>query len=423
MPLEMNMRHLTLVASATLAVLLGAGATPASAACDPGIRAIQYMHSVQMADGSIDGSIGETADYVIGAAASGIDPSTLKATSGKSPLDYFTADLNGAQSSLADANELGKLIQGIVAAHQNPNAFDGIDLVNALLTGSTPGGSPKPYYNPGTGVFYDSASGNNQTFAQANAILGLVVGNSGTPVPAKAVTALKGMQSASGATKGGWSDYGTFTTQDTSMAIMALAAAGDTASNDPAVYSSAFTYLHSQQDPASGGFTDSTDFGSSTSDPVSDSLVLQALLASGQDPSGSTWTNSKGNAPTDIVRFQDATTGGFVYATGQAVQAFATSQTVVGLRHTFMPVTGSYTAGATMPAAGCPSAVVVQASPTPQAATAAASAPKLPAAGHTAAVVESPSALALGGALGLILLVIGLVWLTGAGGLERSHDH
>src|SRR5258708_28856996 len=76
-PLETNMRHLMLAASATLALLIGAGTTPALAACDPGIRAIQYMHSVQMADGSIDRSTGETADYVIGAAAYGIDPSTL----------------------------------------------------------------------------------------------------------------------------------------------------------------------------------------------------------------------------------------------------------------------------------------------------------------------------------------------------------
>ncbi len=416
------MRHLMLAASATLALLIGAGAAPALAACDPGIHAIQYMHSVQMADGSISGSIGQTADYVIGAAAYGIDPSTLTATSGNSPLDYLAADLGGTQASLTDANELGKLIQAVVAAHKDPHAFHGIDLVSKLLTGSTPGGTPQPYYNPGTGVFFDSAGGSNQTFTQSNAILGLVV--AGSSVPAKAVTALKGLQSSSGATNGAWSDYLTYTTQDTSMAMMALTAAGDTPTTDAAVYSSAFTYLHTQQDPASGGFTDSTDFGT-TSDPDSDSLVTQALLASGQDPAGSTWTNSKGNAPTDILMFQDATTGGFVFAQGQAVQAFATSQTIVALRHTFMPVVGSYASGTALPAAGCPAVAVggVQASPTPQAATAATSTPKLPAAGQAVALVEGPSPMTLGGALTAILLVIGLCVWARAGGLQRSRDH
>ena len=418
------MKHLMLAASATLALLIGAGTTPALAACDPGIRAIQYMHSVQMADGSIDGSIGETADYVIGAASYGIDPNTLTVTTGKSPLDYFTADLGGAKASLTDANELGKLIQAVVASHKDQHAFDGIDLVSKLLTGSTPGGSPQPYYDPGTGVFFDSASGNNQTFTQSNAILGLVVGNTGTPVPAKAVTALKGMQSGSGTTQGAWSDYGTFTTQDTAMALMALTAAGDTPTTDAAVYSSAVTYLHTQQDPASGGFTDSTDFGT-TSDPDSDSLVTQALLASGQDPAGSTWTNSNGNALTDILTFQNATTGGFVFAQGQAVQAFATSQTIVALRHTFMPVVGSYASGAALPAAGCPAAAVggVQASPTPQATTAASSTPKLPAAGQAVSLVEGPAPMTLGGALAAILLVVGLCVWARSGGLERSRDH
>src|SRR5258708_11772381 len=304
-----------------------------------------------MADGCMSGSIGQTADYVIGAAAYGIDPSTITAPTGKSPLYYLAADVGGTQASLTDANELGKLIQAVVAAHKDPHAFHGIDLVSKLLTGSTPGGTPQPYYNPGTGVFFDSAGGSNQTFTQSNAILGLVV--AGSSVPAKAVTALKGLQSSSGATNGAWSDYLTYTTQDTSMAMMALTAAGDTPTTDAPVYSAAFTYLHTQQDPASGGFTDSTAFGT-TSRPDSDSLVTQALLASGQDPAGSTWTNSKGNAPTDILMFQDATTGGFVFAQGQAVPAFATSQTIVALRHTLMPVVGSPASGAPLPPPRCP---------------------------------------------------------------------
>jgi hypothetical protein len=371
------------------------------------------MHSVQMSDGSIDGNINETADYVLGAATDGVDPGTLTGPTGKSPFDYFLVDLAGSQASLADANVLGKLIQAVVAGHRDPHNFGGLNLIDRLRNGSTPGGSPTPYYNPATGVFLDALSaGQNQTFAQANAILGLVAGDLSFTVPVKAITELESLQSTSGVTKGGWSSFGTFDTNDTAIALMALAATGHTATTDGAIFSTAFTYLLTQQDPASGGFTFSTDFGTA-SDPDSDSFVIQALLASGQDPAGSTWTNAKGNAPSDILTFQDPASGGFVFATGGKLQAFATTQTVVGLRHTFLPVTGSYASGATVPAAGCPVATaVVQLAPAP--------APKLPAAGRPSTVANSrpdPETIAIQAAL---LLAVALLLVIGAGGYARQ---
>ena len=409
------MRHLTLVASATLALLLGAGATPASAACDPATHAVQYLHSVQMADGSIDGNVNETADYVLGAAADGIDPNTLTGPSGKSAFDYFTADLGGAQKSLQDANVLGKLIQAVVAGHHDPHNFGGINLLDRLLKGSTPGSSPQPsYYNGGTGVFLDAISaGQNQTFTQANAILGLAsAGDTSLVVPAKAITELKSLQSGSG----GWSSFGTFDTNDTSIALMALAATGHTPSTDAAVYSSAFTYLLTQQDSASGGFTFSTDFGTATSDPDSDSFVIQALVAAGQNPAGSTWTNAKGNAPTDILTFQDAATGGFVFAAGGKVQAFATTQAVVGLRHTSLPVTGSYASGTMVPAAGCPTVAAAQAAPAPT--------PRLPAAGRPDSARDNQQESGLVPAWpAILLLTLALLLVVITGGIARARAH
>jgi hypothetical protein len=412
----MNMRHLILVAGAIPALLLGSGATAASAACDPATRAVQYLHGIQMEDGSIDDNLNETADYVLGAAADAIDPNTLTGPSGKSPFDAFLADLGGAQKSLADANILGKLIQAVVAGHRDPHNFSGLNLIDRLRNGSTPGGSPQPYYNPGTGVFLDALSaGQNQTFTQANAILGLEVGDLSSTVPVKAISELKSLQSTGGATMGGWSSFGTFDTNDTSMALMALAAAGHTATTDAAVYSTALSYLLTQQDPASGGFTFSTDFGTA-SDPDSDSFVIQALLAAGQDPAGSTWTNTKGNAPADILTFQDAASGGFVFAAGGKVQAFATTQTVVGLRHAWLPVTGSYTSGALVPAAGCPvAAAAVQAAVSP--------APRLPATGRPGP--RRPGSQDSGTAtFGVALLVaVALLLAIGTGGFERQRAH
>jgi hypothetical protein len=412
----MNMRHLPLVASATLALLLGAGATPASAACDPATHAIQYLHSVQMADGSIDGNVNETADYVLGSAADGIDPNTLTGPSGKSAFDYFTADLGGAQKSLQDANVLGKLIQAVVAGHHDPHNFGGINLINRLRSGSTPGGSPQPYYDTGTGVFLDAlSSGNNQTFAQANAILGLAAGDLSFTVPIKALTELKSLQSTSGATKGGWAAFGTFDSNDTSMALMALAATGHTPSTDTSVYASAFTYLLTQQDSASGGFTFSTDFGTA-SDPDSDSFVIQALLASGEDPVSAAWTNAKGNAPTDVLTFQDATTGGFPFEHGKPVQAFATTQAVVGLRHTSLPVTGSYASGTMVPAAGCATVAAAQAAPAPT--------PRLPAAGRPGSARDNQQESGLVPAWpAILLLTLALLLVVITGGIARARAH
>lgn len=397
------MRHLPMVASATLALviagfagIIGTGAAPAFAACDPATQAVQYLHGVQMADGSIDGNLNETADYVLGAAADGVDPATLTSSAGKSPVDYFSSDLGGAQKSLQDANELGKLIQAVVAAHRNPRAFGGIDLLDRLRNGSTPGATPTPYYDGTTGTFLDAISGGqNQSFTQANAILGLAAaGDPGFPVPAMAASKLESLRSTSGASQGAWAAFGSFDTNTTSMALMALVAAGDTPATDATIFSDAFAYYLTQQDPASGGFTFTTDFGT-TSDPDSDSFVIQALVAAGGDPAAAKWTNAKGNATTDVLTFQDPATGGFVFSTGGNVQAFATTGVVAGLRRAPLPIAGAFSAGAVLPATGCP------APPASAVKAAAAQAPHLPAAGARPSVASWswPPSLALPAAL------------------------
>ena len=282
------------------------------------------------------------------------------------------------------------MVQAVVAGHRDPTDFAGHNLLSTL-TGNT-------MYTGGTGVFADGAGGSNQAFTQAQAILALAgAGNAGFPVPSAAVTELKSLRSTAGATKGGWQAFGTFDSNTTSMALMALNSAGDTAANDSALYTDAFGYLLTQQDPASGGFTFSTDFGS-TSDPDSDALVIQGLTAAGQDPAGASWSNAKGNAVTDILTFQDAASGGFAFSQGGKLQNFATSQVAAGIRQAAFPITGKFTAGAALPAAGCP-ATAAQALP-------AASAPGLPSAGAgtaTGAGVVVPLA-----AMGALIMVVGL---------------
>ena len=395
MKITLRLASATLAAGTALASLSMAPPLVASAACDPATHAIQYLAAHQSADGSIDQSLAETADMVLGAAADGIDPNTLKALSGKNPYDFFAADLGtGSPKAFTDANQLGKLIQAVVTGHHDPTSFAGKDLV-AKLTSS-------PMYSGG--VFNDGAGGANQAFTQSQAILALVAaGDSGFGGMASSVTELKSLRSTSGATKGGWQAFGTFDSNTTSMALMALHAAGDTATNDSTTYNDAFGYLHTQQDPASGGFTFSTDFGTA-SDPDSDALVIQALTAAGQDPTSASWTNTKGNAPTDILSFQDAASGGFVFAHGGKLQNFASSQVAAGILRAPFPVTGTYTSGATMPAVGCPAATG-QTSP--------AAAPGLPAAGFASAKPQDAIAAVVAAAAVLVTaLAATAVWPT-----------
>ena len=92
------MRRL-IVASAILATFLitpfglaAATSTPSTSPTDSerATAALQYLLAAQGADGSIDASIGETADFVIGAAAAGYDPATLHGCgAGTGALDYL----------------------------------------------------------------------------------------------------------------------------------------------------------------------------------------------------------------------------------------------------------------------------------------------------------------------------------------------
>ena len=398
-------KHL-LGASATLALALVSGVVPTAAACDPATHALQYLLSKQMADGSIDGNVNETADFVLGAASDGIDPKTLKSAGAKTPFDFFAADLVGPQKSLADANVLGKLVQAVVSGHLDPHSFGGRNLVDSLLHGTTPGGAPKPYYNASTGVFLDDLSGGqNQGFTQANAILGLAAAADPTlTVPAKAVTELKSLQGGTGATKGGWPAFGFFDTNTTSMALMALAASGNGPATNASIYSDALSFIQGLQDPASGGFRSTAAFGASSSDPQSDGLVIQALAAAGENPTAPKWSNPKGNAVSDMLTYQDPASGGFGFSHSQAADAFTTSGTVTGLRRAAFPVTGTYIAGSAVPAAGCPPpAGAVQAvTSTP---------PGLPAAGHPAGSRPGTSPMGLLSASTVLLVSTALLML------------
>jgi hypothetical protein len=404
-----------MAASATLATATALCLTaPALAACDPATQALVYLSSQQKASGSIDDAVGETADFVLGATAAGYDPNTLAASSGKSPFDWFIADVqSGSPKSTTDPNADGKLIQAVVAGRRDPRNFGSVNLLAKLQS----------FYQPSTGAYASPsnpsdpcAASANAAICQSNAILGLRAANdSGYPVPANAVTFLKSLQATAGPTQGAWGSYSPGDTNATSMALMALTAAGDTASNDAGTYSSAFTFLHSQQDPASGGFPYAAAFGTA-SDPDSDALVVQGLVAAGQDPSSGSWTNLKGNAPTDILRFQDPGTGGFTFPGNPGPDAFTTSEVPAAIKQAPFPVSPfSYVRGTALPtscaAAASPSPVSAAGTTTGGGAAANGAAPALPRSGASSADTDR-APLPEGALTGLPVLALGTLLLT-----------
>jgi len=335
------MRRL-LVASAILASALAmplglAAATPAphpallATDSDGATSALGYLLAAQKSNGSLDGSIGETADFVIGAAAAGFDPSTLTGCSGTtSALSY----LAGASDAAAgDAAKTGKTILAVVAAGGNPAGFAGRDLVARLA------------------ALYDSTSGaygNGATFGQSFAILATAA--SGGSVPAKAAAALAALQDPDGS----WS-YGTAPvaagggdSNSTAIALMALDAAGVHSAD-----STALAYLHTQQ-LADGGFMYSSALGP-PADPDSDAIVLEVLLAAGQDPQAAGWSQGSNNALTNLRAAQGAD-GGFLYPGNAGEDAFTTSQVPAAFMRIPYAALVSFKSGKSIPTTGCASA-------------------------------------------------------------------
>jgi hypothetical protein len=310
------MRRLV-VASAILATLLTmplslAAALPTSATAptdsERATAALQFLWAAQLPDGSIDHSIGETADFVIGTAAAGYDPATLQTCERTaSALGYLAT---ASDAAAGDAAKTGKAILAVVAAGGDPAGFAGRDLLARLAA----------LYHDSTGAY-----GDGSTFSQSFAILAIVA--AGHSVPAAAFAELKALADADGS----WS-YGTAPvaadqgdTNSTAIAVMALDAAADHSAD-----AAGLAYLHTQQ-LADGGFPyqNSSVYGSPASDPDSDAVVLQALVAAGQDPEDTSWLQGASSVLTHL-RSAQAASGGFAYP-GQVPNAFTTSQVPAAL--------------------------------------------------------------------------------------------
>ena len=319
------------------------GPTYPSTAADPdrATAALAYLLAAQLPDGSIDKSIGETADFIIGAAAAGYDPATLTGCSGGASALAFLATASDA--AVGDAAKTGKAVLAVIAAGQNPAGFSGRNLVARLGA----------LYHGATGKY-----GDGSTFGQAFAIL--AVDASGGVVPAGATVELAALQGPDGS----WSygadpaKAGAGDTNSTAIALMALDATGVHAAD-----AAGLAYFKTQQ-LADGGFPyqNATTNGVPASDPDSGALVAQAIIAAGQDPASASWSRGSGNALTSIRSAQGAE-GGFVFP-GSPESAFTTSQVVAALARNPYAASVHATGGRRVPGMRCPGYAPV-ASPTP----------------------------------------------------------
>ena len=96
-------------------LLFAGGGAPARAQTDPASRAIQYLQSQQLADGSVPGfsAFDGTEFYVIAAATAGYDPNQMRNGSGQTAVAFLQA---GSLAASADPGNTGRLIQAVVAA-------------------------------------------------------------------------------------------------------------------------------------------------------------------------------------------------------------------------------------------------------------------------------------------------------------------
>jgi hypothetical protein len=342
----------SVVASAILATLLSLPlflAAPASAAppTDPqrATAALQYLLAAQAPDGSIpagSASLGATADFVIGAAAAGYDPATLHGcAAGTGALDFLAT---ASDLAATDAAKTGKAILAVVAAGGDPSSFAGRNLLARLTA-----------LHQATGAY-----GDGSTFSQSFAILALAASRQAVPAPA--IAELKALQ---GSVDGSWT-FGTSApvaagdgdTNSTAIALMALHAAGDDSAD-----SKALPYLRSQQlDDGGFPYQNSSTFGPPVSDPDSDSIVLQALVAAGQDSEAAGWSKGPANVVTNL-RAGQGSDGGYAYP-GSPENAFTTSQVPAALMRVPYAAEVHWTAGRSLPLEACPTPSLTS-SPTP----------------------------------------------------------
>ena len=231
-------------------------------ASDPVIsKALKWLKSQQRDDGGW-GSLSNTSWVVMAIASANQNPLNWT-RNGKSPLDYFKANLNESVVERMGTSDFARTILALIALNQNPYNFNGINFVEKLKERVKEDGQIGDYiYTTIWGILALKACGENVS---------------------KSVEWLKEHQNPDGGfawTVNAKSDF-----DDTASAIQALIAGG--VSRDDPVIKKALNYLKKGQ-CEDGGMR---YFGNSSSNADSDAWTIQALVSACVNPTN--WKTSK----------------------------------------------------------------------------------------------------------------------------------
>lgn len=346
-------RRTGLLAVATFVVALLVpfiGSGSAGAAASPEAEAASsWLAALVGPDGSVDDpyssnpSLTWTANVALSLATTGNEPAALQRA-----LDHVAADVDGyiAEGTSDPAGRISWLILLVDATGGDPRSFGGHDLVADLQ--SRYGVAEAGLY----GVVDDYTPVTNQSLAL------LALTGAGVTLAPAAIDWLTAQQCSSPASAAGaWEGYRApvggsleaceesssfnFTAADsnsTAFAVQALVAVGSTGP-----VPAALSWLGAMQDDttgsAAGGFGQRPG---DTSDPNSTAVVIQAIVAAGQSPSGASWTTG-GGTPLSSLQSWIVTGGSEAGAlaspySGGFADTFATYQGVWGLAQAAFPL-------------------------------------------------------------------------------------
>lgn len=253
---------------------------------DPALMALDYLDSVQNADGGFpsgyapESDLSTTTDAILAFVAAGQDPNAVLSPDMANPYYFLGQQVEG--ETVMAAGQLAKVATAVVAGGKDVTAFGGHNLVDDLLALQDESGLF------GTGAFEHCLSL-------------IALENAGVELPGGAVEAAVNAQ----AEDGGWgfaADQAS-DTNTTAVCVQALALTDQIDAVDAAL-----TYLESiQNDDAGWPYQNPSDYGTD-SDANSTALVTEALLAAGEDLAD--WNN-----PQEWLLSLQNEDGGFGYQT------------------------------------------------------------------------------------------------------------
>jgi prenyltransferase beta subunit len=334
------MRRRTIILALALTLM---AALPVFAAVDT-TAALNYLKTQQNHDGgfgsgfSPDSTVGSTADVVLAMVAVRGDPSAFS-QDGNTPVTYLAKNA----SSASTAGDLAKLILAAVALEENPRHLGNVDSVSKLEAMIDTSGR---------------IGGEMDTFV-SHLLAVLALSSVQRPVPAAALDIIKNAQQDTGGWAWDGSEATAADTNTTAFAVQALVAAGEP--TDGQAVTNALAYYKSIQNEDGGWpYQNPSEYGTAT-DANSTAVVIQAIIAAGQDPTSADWTMAGGKTPISALEALQNPSGAFAWQTAIADDnLLATVQALPALAGKAFPLStmavgeASAAPPSTMPVTGAP---------------------------------------------------------------------